>query len=69
MAEKKKKTKINPNDLIAMPPLPMVLVNAENDRKNAVNKPTDPPVDTSESHPVGKQDVKKIIEKLNKEKE
>jgi len=63
MAEKKKK--INPKEFIVMPPLPMVLVNAENDRQNAKNGSSDLP----DTHPVSPQEVKKIIDRLNKEKE
>ncbi len=65
MAEQKKKRTYQ-FEMLGMPPLRMVLVHAENDRRNAALRPIQKPKATS--MPRSKQEaVLKIIEHLKKD--
>ena len=62
MTEQKKKRTYH-SDMLGLPPLKMVLVHAENDRRNAATRPIQKPRATS--MPRSKQEaVLKIIEHL-----
>jgi len=67
MADKKKKTDQDPAEVIALPPLKMVLVHAKDERENRKSsmKPVVKPNPDEEQ--IKPQALKKLIEHLEKE--
>ena len=53
-------------DLLGLPPLRMVLVRAENDRRNAAPKTTQKPTTRFQKAGIGQEDLIRLIEHLKK---
>jgi hypothetical protein len=64
MTERKKCT--CQSDLLGLPPLRMVLVHAENDRRNAAPKAIQKPKARFQKAGIGKEDLIKLVEYLKK---
>ena len=64
MTEKKKHT--YQSDILGLPPLRMVLVQAENDRRNAASETVRKPKTRLQKAGVGQGDLIKLIEYLKK---
>ena len=62
MTENKKRT--YPSDTLGLPPLKMVLVHAENDRRNAAPTATQKPKTRLQKAGIGQEDLIKLIEYL-----
>ncbi len=64
MTEKKKHT--YQSDMLGLPPLRMVLVHADNDRRNAAPKTVQKPKARLQKAGIGHEDLIKLIEYLKK---
>jgi hypothetical protein len=64
MTKKKKRT--YQSETLGLPPIRMVLVHAENDRKNAAPKTIQKPESRLQKAGIGQEDLIKLIEYLKK---
>jgi len=64
MTEQKKRT--YQSDTLGLPPLRMVLVHAENDRRNAAPTATQKPKTRLQKAGIGQEDLIRLIEHLKK---
>ena len=67
MAEPKKTKRTYQGETLGLPPLKMVLVHAENDRRNAAQKPLQKKVEMIQTYSVTHDDLMRLIEHLKKE--
>lgn len=67
MAEQKKTKRTYQGETLGLPPLKMVLVHAENDRRNAAQKPPQKKVEMVKTYAVTHEDLIRLIEHLKKE--
>lgn len=66
MAEQKKTKRTYQSETLGLPPLKMILVHAENERKNAAHKPNQKATPGVQEIAVNHDDLVKIIEHLKK---